>query len=242
MAPHHTVSQSEPEKRPAAFFRRLNSGRYSRFYLIVACLILATLLCFAFVDIPSAQLDETIANTSWLVTLGHVATKAGARVGGFILSAIVVLLAWRWWKRIAVTILSGLALQTILTDIIKHVSGRPRPEALDTMIAFYGPGHHYKSFPSGHASFAFMLAMVAAAYFPRWRWLAYGGATFIALGRVILDKHFPSDVVFGALVGYVAAYLFLQIWPPRPPTASDHSVAPGHSLNTGATPGDHTTD
>jgi undecaprenyl-diphosphatase len=215
MASDKNTLQSEPDKHATGFFRRLKSSRHYGFYLAVVCLVAATLASLAFVDIPSERLDGAMANTPWLVTLGEVATTAGARKGGLVLSVVVVLLAWRRWQRIAVTILAGFAVQSTLTSIIKLISGRPRPEEIDTMIAFYGPGHGYKSFPSGHASFAFMLATVAAAYFPRWRWVAYGAATFIALGRVILDKHFPSDAIFGALIGYVTAYLFLQIWPPR---------------------------
>jgi hypothetical protein len=61
------------------------------------------------------------------------------------------------------------------------------------------------SFPSGHATGAFAVAAVFAAEYRdrRWvAWTAYGTAGLIALSRVGLKRHFPSDVLAGALIGH----------------------------------------
>jgi membrane-associated phospholipid phosphatase len=52
---------------------------------------------------------------------------------------------------------------------------------------------------------------------PRRRWPAYAVATFIACGRLMLDKHYLSDVLLGAALGYLIAYLLLRLWPPQDP-------------------------
>ena len=117
-------------------------------------------------------------------------------------------------------------------DGLKYLAGRSRPCDLDDLgvtPAFYGPGYDGNSFPSGHAAFAFMLAAVAAAYFPRWRRPAYVLAVLIASGRLLLDKHFLSDVIVGALVGYLIARLLLRLWPPGDSAPSSTSPAPANT-------------
>jgi len=58
-----------------------------------------------------------------------------------------------------------------------------------------------------------MLAAVASAYFPRWRWWFYGAALFVGIGRVMADVHFLSDILVGAVIGYLAGQLFVRLWP-----------------------------
>lgn len=66
------------------------------------------------------------------------------------------------------------------------------------------------SFPSGHATNAFALSTVAALSFPAVTPLAGALAGSIALSRVVLGRHFLSDVIAGALLGVLVgstAYL-----------------------------------
>lgn len=66
------------------------------------------------------------------------------------------------------------------------------------------------SFPSGHATNAFALGTVAALSFPAVTPLAGALAGSIALSRVLLGRHFLSDVIAGALLGVLVgstAYL-----------------------------------
>jgi len=57
------------------------------------------------------------------------------------------------------------------------------------------------SFPSGHTSASFSVAIVFAYYFPKGRILWFGIASFIAMCRVIKGSHFPTDVLGGLLLG-----------------------------------------
>ncbi|MGK3946815.1 phosphatase PAP2 family protein, partial [Streptomyces caeruleatus] len=63
----------------------------------------------------------------------------------------------------------------------------------------------YASFPSGHAITAFALAFGLASLAPKWRIAIWAYALIIAMTRLVLLAHHPSDVLAGALVGILGA-------------------------------------
>lgn len=70
-----------------------------------------------------------------------------------------------------------------------------------------------KSFASGHAATSFAFAAVIAHRYPdkRWlKWTAYGLATGVTLARLGGKKHFLSDTVVGATLGYVTGTYFVE--------------------------------
>ena len=89
---------------------------------------------------------------------------------------------------------------------------RPRPfAALSNVHQLIYHSTASKSFPSDHATLAFFLATLLAIHRPQWRWRAYSVAAFIALGRVVVGVHYPSDILAGAIVGTVFGLLTREI-------------------------------
>jgi membrane-associated phospholipid phosphatase len=106
-------------------------------------------------------------------------------------------LAWRS----SIAVLKAGALGLALKDIV----GRERPYGPDDRADIFKPGSNsdtYSSFPSGHTLVAFSVATVWADEKPRERFAAYGIASLVGLARIYSDAHWPSDVFFGALLGY----------------------------------------
>lgn len=64
-----------------------------------------------------------------------------------------------------------------------------------------------KSFPSDHAALAFALAVAVFLAHRRWGIVFLVLATLVAIGRVFVGVHYPSDVIVGAVVGSVWASL-----------------------------------
>jgi membrane-associated phospholipid phosphatase len=87
---------------------------------------------------------------------------------------------------------------------------------LDTIL-LVAPSNE-PSFPSDHAVAAFAIAFTVAFSGRRMGALFLGGASVIALSRVVAGLHYPGDVLGGAAIGFVAAALVLWL-------ASDHLQA-----------------
>jgi membrane-associated phospholipid phosphatase len=68
----------------------------------------------------------------------------------------------------------------------------------------------HDSFPSGHATAAFAAATVESDLHPHETALWFTGATLISYSRIRLHRHYPRDVIAGALLGYGTARLELS--------------------------------
>ncbi len=107
------------------------------------------------------------------------------------------------WKYAGLFSLLAHGISGLLTQILKHSLSRPRPRLMDTTTWEIGPTLEsgLDSFPSGHTSASFSVAMVFAYYFPNARFIWFGLASFIATCRVIKGSHFPTDILGGLVVG-----------------------------------------
>jgi undecaprenyl-diphosphatase len=103
----------------------------------------------------------------------------------------------------------------LLVAIVKRLIGRARPYVFETTGPFdYTPFHwraEFASLPSGHGTTAFATAFALGALYPRLRAPLWGFAMLIALSRVALAAHYPSDVLAGALAGILGA-LVVRNW------------------------------
>jgi hypothetical protein len=110
---------------------------------------------------------------------------------------------------------------TVMQQLIKSLTGRQRPffydpDQVEAEPRFRGPFHKIyrdvngkkigSSFPSGHTTAAFSAATVFAMEYKNVPWvkfLAYGSATLIGFSRITENKHWVTDVLTGAALGYL---------------------------------------
>jgi membrane-associated phospholipid phosphatase len=87
------------------------------------------------------------------------------------------------------------------TTLLKEVIHRERPNGEDNL-----------SFPSGHASNAFTLAAVAERHYGWKAGLpAYTLASLVAVSRLHRNKHYLSDVLAGATLGYIVGRTVVRV-------------------------------
>jgi membrane-associated phospholipid phosphatase len=95
-----------------------------------------------------------------------------------------------------------------ITTVMKSIMGRSRPFANQGSSQFspFTIDDVRLSFPSGHTTVAFVLSSSLSKVIDRW-WadiLLYGLATGTAYARMHNDRHWLSDTVLGAAIGYYA--------------------------------------
>jgi len=108
-------------------------------------------------------------------------------------------------RETAVLSAESLANTFVVYAFTQLITGRQRPLEGNHNGDFFKNNTLGSSFPSGHSTFTWSLASVVAHEYPRpWvQWLAYGTATTVSVTRFTSLEHFPSDVVVGAVFGYL---------------------------------------
>ncbi len=99
----------------------------------------------------------------------------------------------------------------ISSHYIKELVGRIRPCHVLQDIRLLVPCGAGKSFPSSHAVNNFTLALILANFFNRYKYHFYILASLVAISRVYVGVHYPSDVFFGTILGGVIGIIFVYI-------------------------------
>jgi len=191
-----------------------------------ALIVIAAAMIFADADVAEAVKQSP----TWVLTLFDVLTDFG-RSGWFLWPLAGVLLAIAalasralapMQQRVlaAVAVRAGflfvaIAAPSLFVTVIKRLIGRARPyvgaHADPFLYAPFAWRADFASMPSGHAATAFAAAVAVGLIWPRLRAPILAYALIIAVSRVVLDAHYVSDVVAGAIVGALGA-LIVRDW------------------------------
>jgi undecaprenyl-diphosphatase len=102
----------------------------------------------------------------------------------------------------------------VVYKLIKTALNRERPFASHRAVRALLPPLDRYSFPSGHTLHAVAFTIMLAHYFPALLVIAVPFAISVALSRVMLGLHYPTDVLAGALVGAAIANASLALFAP----------------------------
>ncbi|WP_347473500.1 phosphatase PAP2 family protein [Acinetobacter thermotolerans] len=108
----------------------------------------------------------------------------------------------------------GSTIGTILYKILKTKTSRPRPYQVHHQLICLGEHPlDYYSFPSGHTLHAVMATILLGYAVPLLLILMLPFTILVALSRMILGLHYPSDVVIGAVIGATVAISVISLAP-----------------------------
>ena len=111
-------------------------------------------------------------------------------------------------------LLTQLVFSLGVVRLLKIVLGRARP-GHGSEFTFFSTHFRYNSFPSGHSADAFVSGvflyyLLKYSKYPGCRFLPLIYAFLIALSRVFISSHYPSDVAAGMAIGIVGAWFFIS--------------------------------
>jgi undecaprenyl-diphosphatase len=151
-------------------------------------------------DVPAFRYLNRLSSSSPVAAIATLVTQFGYEPV-LVLFAVAVFLVDRRNVKLALEILIAFVLADAIVQVLDSVYFLARPyDALKNVLLPAGLGGG-SSFPSGHATKAFAVAAVMV--------LAWGKkatpiallACGVALSRVIIGVHYPTDVMAGALLG-----------------------------------------
>ena len=113
----------------------------------------------------------------------------------------------------------GVGIPGLMTNIIKRIVGRGRPTEFDTSGAFSFQNIFndwtFQSFPSGHSATALATAFVVGFMVPPLFPILLVVGVVVAISRVPVGMHYPTDVFAGIIVGMLGAYLVRNVFARR---------------------------
>ncbi len=189
------------------------------------------LVGMGFADEPVQRFALDLRNhNSGLRNTSSYVTEFGGTYEGYILGGLGAYGFLFKNKKMQTTTL--LAVQSYITGaavsgVVKFLTGRQRPylvdaNTLESEPSFRGPfkvvrnadgAKANNSFPSGHTTVAFAAATVYALEYkdkPLVPILCYSAATLVGLSRITENKHWATDVVAGAALGYLSGRLVVN--------------------------------
>jgi undecaprenyl-diphosphatase len=159
---------------------------------------------FSMEHIPYLDKSMVIGLSKYRNDYLTVVMKLMTRIGdGYVWGGLCIALFF-------VQINAGLALtlgslvQILLQQIVKHIFCRQRPFVAHDDIFYIIPPPDKFSFPSGHTAAAFAVVFIMYSFFPIFLGIALIVACLIAISRVYMGLHYPTDLLGGLLLGYIS--------------------------------------
>lgn len=154
------------------------------------------------------------ARSGIVVRLFATVSRLGDGLAWYTLMAMLALTQGASGRMVAAQMALAGICGVIIYKALKRCLVRERPFVTSPDILLGTAPLDRYSFPSGHTLHAVLFSVLAITWFPALAPVLVPFAMLIALSRVILGLHYPSDVVVGAIIGWSLAELALVVVAP----------------------------
>lgn len=107
-------------------------------------------------------------------------------------------------RLLAYEVILGTLTLWLVVELVKFVTHRSRPHIRLTQARIVGYRNAGRSFPSGHTSQVFFMAVLIGQHFHLSGWvvfLLFVTALLVGITRMYVGAHYPRDVLAGAILG-----------------------------------------
>lgn len=132
-------------------------------------------------------------------------TYLGTFYAALIILILILVSPIKYKIQFALALAITMALTAAITQGIKRTVNRDRPYNVLLNLTVSKIGIDKYSFPSGHTSNAFALAVITFCFFPYVGTFALLLAILVGLSRMYLGVHYPTDVAIGFIIGTLSS-------------------------------------
>ncbi len=113
-------------------------------------------------------------------------------------------------KKLALLLTVGIVIGAMFTYPLKFIIDRARPCLIESS-RLLTPCESDPSFPSGHTEMSFLAATVVSRFHPNYSKYLYAFSFIVALSRIYVGVHFPTDAIAGVVVGLIIGKLMIML-------------------------------
>lgn len=128
----------------------------------------------------------------------------------FLLASLIIYFVFRKEKLLVVLMILAVIASTITSAALKNIISRERPyQTLDVRQLVNEDDN--KSFPSNHVQLSFALTAIIFLFHKKFGLMLFFLSIIMAISRIYLGVHYPSDVLGGAVIGTLIGISILMI-------------------------------
>ena len=152
-----------------------------------------------------------IINNSWKCRFLDIIMPSMTYLGSFpfmfIFCTATFLFHIAMLHTMAITAMISITISTGIGKILKVTVTRLRPFIKIPNLNIKKIGIDKYSFPSGHTTGAFSLAVIIALYYPIFGFITIPLALCVGISRIYIGVHYPTDVIVGIFIGTTCSLL-----------------------------------
>lgn len=157
------------------------------------------------------HLINTRIKNKYLDKIMYRVTDLGGAIFTSLFATALVVFGDRQVKLMGLEAITALTFGQIFVQSLKKLFSRERPYKILQQLHTFGIDLSDYSFPSGHTTASFSLATTIALNMPKFAVLVFFMALIIAMSRIYLGVHYPTDVAAGIILG-VSASLAVHLY------------------------------
>jgi len=159
-------------------------------------------------------------NSPFLDWLMPIISDLGNLIFWLFICVILFLFGGKKGKNVAILAIFALILSSVVVGLLKYSIVEPRPfiALQNVKLLTVSTAEYYTSFPSGHTASSFAFAVVVGLKYKikslgnlRLIYPLLTYAFIVGFSRIYIGVHYPIDVLIGALIGIICAWIVLKL-------------------------------